>query len=170
MSSFLVLQFSIHLSFLLSSFKFNAPSFHFCLLFSLLPNVLGLLLSKFLFAHFLLYFHLSKSFNFLHFFLLFLFSLSSLQFFGPPFHCKSFSFLFFFSISFISFFFQLLFNSFSSKFMLMSNFFFCLELHVSFIFCFDLVHFKLIINHLFNFFPLFFLYFTDSFHFLLKHR
>ena len=34
----------------------------------------------------------------------------------------------------------------------------------------DLIHFKLIINHLFNFFPLLFLDFADSFHFLFKHR
>jgi len=52
---------------------------------------------------------------------------------------------------------------------LVSLLLFGLDAHVVFVFFFYLVHFNLVLDHLFDFFPLLLFYPTDRLHFLFYH-
>ena len=88
----------------------------------------------------------------------------------PLFSSFLFCFLLCFSQSVICLFFHLSFISVSLNFSFVSSFFFLLGLQVSSIFLFDFFHFHLVLDHLLNFFTLFFFNFFNSFHFLSHHR
>lgn len=159
--------FQVRDSFLLSHLHLHLPLLGSNLGFPLFPLIFSLLGRQFLLPLFFPELHLPKSGDLLLLLLVFLLSFPSQKFLGTFFGGSCFGLHLLLPINFILLLFELLFFPLAVDLRLLSGFLLLLQPDVVLVFRLDLVQLQLIVYHLFNFFLLFFLDFSDGFHFLL---